>query len=749
MNKKQKSSIILASLASIAVAGSVISGATYALFTSESKTNIAVTSGTVDVTATIDSLVTYSGSDLTGDIAEDEAKIKSYEELGISNGTFLNGGTANIDDNGDLVLEKVTPGDKVSFNIKVKNNSNVAIKYCTIVRCDDDNGLFSGLEFTINNSKYDGLANKTAWTTLTASGDVANVPVEVILPTDVGNAYQEKSCKVSYTVEAVQGNAKSTDPEDGVIEINNARELGFFRNKVNSSVVVNDEGGLIDKDNKQASYFAGKTVKLTDDIDLENVNWIPICWVSSIGFTFDGNNKTVSNFTASERIDDGLNKAVGFFAYATGATIKNLNIDNATINGVNHSAAVVGDALCSKIENCKVTNSTITSSYLNGDDGDKAGAIAGYLSAQPNAYVKDCTVKDCTIKGYRDVGGAVGYAGETAIVSGVSIIDTTIINDRSNNYKGYKTDTEFDVHEVVGEASSSATVNENTYTNVTIQVYYSDGFYYELSTEKFYVTSKAGMFNFASYVNSGNTMIGKTVELRASVDLEDEPWQPIMNFQGTFDGLGNNIKNLYIEWNKTTKYSNWGPQYIGLFGKCDFNSEADLIIKNFSITNAYIKGGDYGMYSGIVLGNGTANINDVTINGLVKVESNSWYVGGIAGGTYVKCNNCHIDASEGSYIKTTNSGNVGGIVGLTGEQNSAKYIKNCSVKNLTISGLYYVGGIAGTLQTNMNIEDCTVSECTINGEENVGVFFGRLITGGVCDETKNTKENVTVNGVLA
>ena len=56
MNKKQKSSIIIASLASIVIAGSLIAGSTYALFTSESKTNIAVTSGKVDVSATIDGL---------------------------------------------------------------------------------------------------------------------------------------------------------------------------------------------------------------------------------------------------------------------------------------------------------------------------------------------------------------------------------------------------------------------------------------------------------------------------------------------------------------------------------------------------------------------------------------------------------------------------------------------------------------------------------------------------------------------
>ncbi len=748
MNKKQKGSIILASLASIAVAGSILAGATYALFTSESRVNIAVTSGTVDVTATIGDLKTYSGkaNTLTGDPEADAENIVLTDPQG----TFVNGGTAEIDADGDLVLEQVTPGDKVILNIKVVNNSNVAIKYRTIVSCNEDDGLFTGLEFTINNSKYDGLANKTAWTTLTASGDVATVPVEVILPTDAGNEYQEKTCKVSYTVEAVQGNALTNDPEEGVIEINNARELGFFRDKVNSSVVVNDRGGLTDKDNKQANYFAGKTVKLTDDIDLENANWTPIRWINSTGFTFDGNNKTVKNFTASERVDDGNNKAVGFFAYATGATIKNLNIDNATILGVNHSGAVVGNGLCTKIENCKVTNSTITSLLLNGDDGDKAGAIVGYLSGENYAHLKDSTVDNCTIKGYRDVGGAVGIANQYATVSGVTVKDTTVINDRSNNYKGYTTDAEFDVHEVVGEVSSSATVEENIDNNVTIQVSYGDGFYYELSTGKFYVTSKAGMFSFATYVNSGNKLTGKTVELRADVDLENDLWTPINNFEGTFDGLGYTIKNLKI---RNSVYGNgaWGPSCVGLFGYC-CNAEVNVLIKNFTLTNVDI----YGIYwVGSIIGNGIGKVEDVTVDGDIKILCTKYnvalYVGGIAGYFYGEFNNCKVAANDGSYITAYSeySYYVGGIVGFTGEQNSAKYIKNCSVDNLEMSGQYYIAGIAGSLHENMNIEECTVSNCSITGNEGCGVFYGRLIEGGVCDESKNNKENVTINGTLA
>ena len=208
MNKKQKSSIILASLASIAVAGSLIAGSTYALFTSESKTNIAVTSGTVDVEATISELKTYSGVDLTGDPETDT--ISETAEAG----KFTNGGTATYTD-GTLTLDKMTPGDKVTFNIKITNNSNVAAKYRTVVKKGNDTGLFNGLEIKVDDEEFLGVSLISSYADLGANGSTFTVPVEVNLPSDRGNLYQDKTCDLSFAVEAVQGNTF-----DGIYEVN-------------------------------------------------------------------------------------------------------------------------------------------------------------------------------------------------------------------------------------------------------------------------------------------------------------------------------------------------------------------------------------------------------------------------------------------------------------------------------------------------------------------------------------------------
>ena len=56
-----KKRILLTSVCSILLCFCLITGATYALFTSESKVNVAVTTGKVDVVAVAENFKLYSG----------------------------------------------------------------------------------------------------------------------------------------------------------------------------------------------------------------------------------------------------------------------------------------------------------------------------------------------------------------------------------------------------------------------------------------------------------------------------------------------------------------------------------------------------------------------------------------------------------------------------------------------------------------------------------------------------------------
>ena len=60
MKKFFKSRTFLSTVLGIALCASLIAGATFAIFTGESSVNIAVTSGKVNVTATVDNLKLYS-----------------------------------------------------------------------------------------------------------------------------------------------------------------------------------------------------------------------------------------------------------------------------------------------------------------------------------------------------------------------------------------------------------------------------------------------------------------------------------------------------------------------------------------------------------------------------------------------------------------------------------------------------------------------------------------------------------------
>ena len=221
----------------IALCMSVIAGATFALFTSDSSVNIAITSGNVEVTATASALKVYSPK------AVNETGIADADNAVDANGgRFVNGGTATLTGS-ELKLDNMTPGDKVNFNIKVENKSTVTVKYRTRIYCGEDNGLYAGLKFSITNGTetYESMAI-TDWATLTPDvREVADLACEVELPVDAGNEYKNKSCKLVYQVEAVQGNAET------------ANESGKFKNAaIMFSTITNDStlGNVVVSGNK-------------------------------------------------------------------------------------------------------------------------------------------------------------------------------------------------------------------------------------------------------------------------------------------------------------------------------------------------------------------------------------------------------------------------------------------------------------------------------------------------------------------
>ena len=216
MNKITKP-ILVSALSALAF-GTVGVAGTFALFTDDSKTTISAQAGIVDVGLTPSGLTTYSAEANAQGDRIDERGAKYISKLTEVEGTFTNGGTASLNE-GVLSMDRLTPGDRVTFQAGLVNNSNVAIKYRLVYKFTGTSGVLAqGLVTKTNISgsqqTYEGLKEFVApWTFLEAGATIGGdaITFDIELPINRGNEYQNKDASFSFYVEAVQGNAYVED----------------------------------------------------------------------------------------------------------------------------------------------------------------------------------------------------------------------------------------------------------------------------------------------------------------------------------------------------------------------------------------------------------------------------------------------------------------------------------------------------------------------------------------------------------
>lgn len=292
------------------------------------------------------------------------------------------------------------------------------------------------------------------------------------------------------------------------------------------------------------------------------------------------------------------------------------------------------------------------------------------------------------------------------------------------------------------------------------------------------------LVRFSKSVNSGNSYKGKTVSLMRTLDFnedssyanptdtsfgdlnEDGVVEGIKNelttgigftpigtstskFMGTFDGRGNEIKNLYIMVNIDSA--------IGLFAyiegaeikNCGVTGEVvnnnytyvdsnaggivgDAITSKISNCHSYATIKAYDVIGGIV-----AKIQNTTIENSYNIgeiiSNNGGYIGGIVGeidendSVINKCYNLGIIKMQ--TIGTGISVSEGGIVGwVNGNNNIVKECNNIgNVKFSTTSGFFYfVGGLIGRIENNnIVINSYNTGNIEITGEYS-------MYTGGIC-----------------
>lgn len=230
--KNAKRSVIITAILAIIMCASLAAGATFALFTSSSSVNIAVTSGNVEVTASVVDIQ------------------KSYvDEHGETVNGKLFSGDATFDEEAHTVtLSNVLPKDTVKFKVRVVNGSNVAIKYRMVMSLVEDNGLFSSLDITLNGKKFYGYTSGTKYALLEAGQPIAAIPVVISLPKEA--TCNGSACKLTYKVEAVQGNASVEDfPEvpENTLAVNTTEDVRVLEKAISGENAVLDKDVVITK----------------------------------------------------------------------------------------------------------------------------------------------------------------------------------------------------------------------------------------------------------------------------------------------------------------------------------------------------------------------------------------------------------------------------------------------------------------------------------------------------------------------
>ena len=702
-NTKSTKRALLASIMAMLLCFTMLLGTTFAWFTDSASTAVnKIQAGTLDV-----QLLDENGNSLEGQtLAWQKATGRESEEVLWEPGCTY----------------KLQP-------ITIKNAGNLALKYKVIISGINGSAkLNEVIDWTISGADIGTEYHLTAGAsnTLTIVGHMQE---------SAGNEYQGLSIDgIGITVVATQDTVEydsydetydtnatylNTDAQANNYFISNADELVYFAKSVN----VDGE------------TYAGKTVKLTADIDLAGKLWIPVgqTQVSSFQGTFDGQGYTIKNMTVNYT-GTNSNYACGLFGWIelhNGApiVIQNVKFDNANVTGIKYTGVVAGyanGASGAEIKNCVVTNSTVTSNSKN------AGGIIGYMG---KGVLTGNTVSGCTISAKYDVGGIANSVEPAVTFTKNKVENTKIYYEEDQSYDAAGI---FTGGKVVYRDDNTKTTfvpdSTNTSSNVTVS--------------KLVTVSTAEQLSSAlnaTYSSDTN------IKLANDITLSGE-W-------GAHSLNGSNNAKLVIDGNGKTIYGLTSSSCYNLGG---FNSNglvtnigagfSSVTFKNLTIDGATLtnNGGDSAA-TGVFVGNtNTVNVTFDTCT-VTGAHINSYkYAGGFIGYTQdvnttkktVTFKNCVVSDSN---INTTDS-SVGGLVG---HNYTDLTITGCQIKgNTTIKCAEDRTGEdakAGYLIGTVNGGSASISNITVDSTVNLDTMGGTTY-----DTTKYVGRNYgTVTGVTA
>ena len=348
-----------------------------------------------------------SGIETNGNNTNDTVTLRN-STLNVPNGFgiyFPSSGTLTIDNS---VINAKTMGVQVCAGILNISGAGTAITVSGdgIDKTINDGAIEDGAAISIvERTGYKGLAEiKVEGGKFTAKGD--NAAVKAYKWENQTESDFTQAAKVSISGGTFSSAVDKSLCAEGFIPTKNAD--GTYGVKEGADGYVEDENGNVTistaeglfyfaKKANAGNNFAGKTVKLANDIDLNNEKWTPIGSfndaTTQFKGTFDGQNHAVTGL----KVEESRKNGVGFFGKVYTGTIKNLTVEGSvSTSNCNYVGGIVGHGYA-----------TITNCTFKGSVGSKDTMQVGGIAGSGGFTVTNCSVyADVTAECW--AGGIVG-----------------------------------------------------------------------------------------------------------------------------------------------------------------------------------------------------------------------------------------------------------------------------------------------------------------------------------------------------
>ncbi len=611
---KKTTKVILSSALTMGLCASLIAGSTLAMFSSRSNVNVAITSGKVDVVASVDtdSLKGYSTEwdESVFEYVQKPTTDLTVKGVPLPANTFLAGGTYTYEA-GALKLDSIAPGDAVEFKLNIENNSTLAIQYRVQLTVptqqesgDPQDEIVKELQISFDGGDPVTIGDESTfaqpWSAVIDKGvEITETPkVRIELPREVeGDGFEDQSCLLHVGVYAVQLGTHVADAE-GTYNAHTAADFLALSNLAESG-----------------HTFAGETIALGADINLSPDSdggastlsialadtpatiaetsesqrvWIFGCKDNDKGQsrpfkgTLDGNGYTISGFKTPDGnpvggncTQDGDGYGYGLFRYTDGATIKNLVIENAMIriktdyqtyagDSSGYAGIIAGQAKDTTFENIVVRNSkVVTQSDFDAKTGRFGSGLTGNRISRSLKEAAEGTRPDLPVVDFDFVGALAGQIMGATKVESVNIN----LNEASSALTGMK------IFGNTPDFGPDQTQHTKDYTvaftgTSTVVCTSDDGFVETLTftnanngtqaTETApsaiaEVGSADALVALAQSVSDGRDFSGVTITLTDDINLSESALEEIGAFKGTIDGgaEGHTISGLDLKYFST------------------------------------------------------------------------------------------------------------------------------------------------------------------------------------------------------